>query len=171
MITKDSDLKQSHLAHDEDEINHLSQLVIQHKVCWEVLPHFLIDKYDNRIQVGFELDLLGIHYHPEHHPTPGCDESVNVYNDLKKIAKWIVPTEERESKYDIGIFDRSIHSSPIRKLRDEVTLTLKILHRQGFDRPLDACEVDCLKEMEQKLKELGAQKREWRESAKNSERS
>ncbi|MBI4228226.1 MAG: hypothetical protein HY693_00745, partial [Deltaproteobacteria bacterium] len=106
---------------------------------------------------------------PAHHPTPGCDECLRVYNDLKKIAQWIVPTEDRESKYDIEIFDRSIHSAPIRKLRDEVTLTLKILHRKGFDRPVDACEADCLKEMEEKLKELGAKKGQWRDSAKDSD--
>jgi len=163
MITKDSDLKQSHLAHEEDEINHLKQLVIQHKVCWEVLPHFLIDKYDNRIQVGFEIDLLGTHYHPKQPPTPGCPECLKVYKDLKQIAKWIMPKEKRDSHYDIGIFDSSIQWSPLRKLRDDITLTLNVLHRKGFDRPVDACEVECLKEMELKLKELGAKKGHWRE--------
>ncbi|MGB7291730.1 MAG: hypothetical protein WBD99_06140 [Thermodesulfobacteriota bacterium] len=159
---------EKHLINSE-ELDYLKKLVIQHKVCREVWPEYLIDKNGNRVQIGFELDLTGIHYHPVHHPTPGCDECVKVYNDLKKIAQWIVPTEERESKYDIGIFDRSIHSAPIRKLRDEVTLTLKIVHRTGFDRPVDACEVECLKEMEEKLKELGVKKGQWRDSAKDSE--
>lgn len=158
-----------HRTLDSNEFENVKKLVTQHKVCWEVWPEYLIDKNGNKVQIGFELDLMGIHYHPPHHPTPGCHECVRVYNDLKKIAQWIVPAEKRASKYDIGIFDRSIHSAPIRKLRDEVTLTLKILHRMGVERPLDACEVECLREMEERLNELGAKKGQWRESAKDSE--
>jgi hypothetical protein len=168
MTQDDRELK-GYKALDSNEFENVRNLVNQHKVCWEVWPEFLIDKNGNKVQIGFELDLMGIHYHPKHHPTPGCDECVKVYNDLKKIAQLITPKEERESKYDIGIFDRSIHSAQIRKLRDEVTLTLKILHREGFDRPVDACEGDCLKEMEEKLKELGVKKGQWRDPAKDSE--
>jgi hypothetical protein len=78
-----------------------------------------------------------------------------VYNDLKRIAEWIIPKEDRLSRYEIGIFDSSIQYSAKRKFRRDVALTLKILHKSKFDDSTDDCEVRCLNEMEQKWRELG----------------
>jgi hypothetical protein len=146
-----------------EEFDKIKEMVLQHKVCWEVGPEYHINKKSERIQIGFELDLIGTHYHPIKTPLPGCDECVKVYEDLKRIAQWIMPKEERDSRYEIRIFDSSIKYAPKRKLRKDITLTIKILHREGFDRPLDACEVECVKEMQKKLKELGVPEGYWRE--------
>ncbi len=172
MANNESDLKQGQEIHSDDEFVKLRQLVMQHKVCWEIWPEYHIDRDGKRVQIGFESELIGTHYHPEQTPLPGCPECVKVYNDLKRIAKWIMPEEKRDSRYEIRIFDSSIHYAPQRKFRKDIALTIKILHRERFDRPTDACEVECLKEMEKKLKELGAQKVDWRESdKKDSDRS
>ncbi len=40
-------------------------------------------------------------------------------------------------------------------------INIKILHCKGFDQPIDPCEIECLQEMELRLKELGARKRNW----------
>ncbi len=138
-----------------DEIGDLRELVRQHKVCYEVWPGYHIDREGRKIQIGFELDLIGTHYCPEHIPEPGCAECLKVYDDLKQIALWIIPKEERDSCYEIGIFDAAIHYASQRKSRADIVVPIKILHREGFDRPTDACEVKCLNEMEEKLKELG----------------
>ncbi len=148
----------------EDLFQHLREIVRQHKVCWEVWPEYHIDREGKRIQIGFELDLMGTHYRPDHIPEPGCDECVKVYNVLKRIAQWIIPQEERDSCYEIGFFDASIHYASQRKFRKDVTLSIKILHREGFDRPTDAGEIRCLNEMEEKLEALGAHKKEWTEA-------
>jgi len=164
MTNNEKDLKLSQLVYNSDELDKLRKLVMQHKVCWEVWPEFHINRDGKKVQIGFELDLIGTHYHPEHPPLPGCAECGKVYNDLKQIAGWIMPKEERDSRYQIAIFDASIHYSPRRKSRKDISLTIKILHREGFHQPVDHCEVECLKEMEKKLKELGTQKEQWRES-------
>lgn len=164
MANNKSDLGQSQTIPSGDEFAKLNELVMQHKVCWEVWPEYHMDQDGKKVQIGFELDLVGTHYHPEHAPLPGCAECVKVYDDLKQVAQWIIPKEERHSRYKIGIFDSSIHYSSRRKSRKDITLTIQILHREGFDRPVDACEVECLKEMEEKLKQLGAQKEQWKES-------
>lgn len=143
----------------------LKELVRQHKVCWQVWPEYHIDRKGNGIQIGFELDLLGTYYQPRHPPEPGCEECVKVYVDLKHIALWIIPKEVRDSCYEMGTFDASIRYATRRESRSEISLPIRILHREGFDRPVDACEVRCLKEMEGKLKVLGAQKHEWIETA------
>lgn len=169
MANNESDLQQSQAIHSDDEFVKLRQLVMQHKVCWEDWPEYHIDQDGKRVQIGFELELIGTHYHPEQSPVPGCAECVKVYEDLKQITQWIIPKEERDSRYKIELFDASIYYSPQRKFRKDITISIKILHREGFDRPIDACEVECLKEMEKKLKELGAQKINWREATEGSD--
>ncbi len=58
-------------------------------------------------------------------------------------------------------FDQSLRYSPARRNRPDVILTVRILHREGFDRPVDDCQDRCLKEMEQRLRELGASRKTW----------
>jgi hypothetical protein len=162
MANNESDLEQSRAIHSDDEFVKIRELVMQHKVCWEVWPEYHIDRDGKKVQIGFELELLGTHYHPEQSPVPGCAECVKVYEDLQQLAQWVIPQEQRDSRYKTGIFDASIHYSPRRQFRKDIILAIKILHREGFDRPTDDCEVECLNEMEKKLKELEAQKINWR---------
>jgi hypothetical protein len=146
----------------------LKRLVERHQVCWEVWPEETINRDGHRAQIGFELDLLGTHDHPADPPTPGCDECAAVYVDLEKIARAILPEGERESDYEIGAFDSSIRFPPEREFREEITLPIRIIHREGFDRPVDACEVRCLREMESKLEALGAQQGKWKKNGVSS---
>ena len=139
----------------------LKRLVERHQVCWEVWPEETLNREGHRVQIGFELDLLGTHDHPVDPPTPGCDQCVEVYRDLRRIAQWILPGERRESDYEIGAFDSAIRFPPEREFREEITLPIRIIHREGFDRPVDACEVQCLQEMEKRLRDLGASKGKW----------
>jgi len=141
-----------------DEFGGLKELVRQHKVCWEVWPVYHIDRKGEKVQIGFELELAGTHHEPKEPPKPGCAECVTVYNDLRRIGQWIIPKEDHLSRYEIGIFDSSIHYAAKRKFRKEVALTIKILHKDKFHDPTDECEVRCLNEMEQKLKALGAER-------------
>jgi len=145
----------------EQGLDGLKRLVERHQVCWEVWPQETIGREGRRVQVGFELDLLGTHDHPVKPPMPGCDQCAEVYGDLRRIAQWILPKEERESDYEIGAFDSSIRFPPEREFREEITLPIRIIHREGFERPVDACEVRCLREMEKKLELLGASKGKW----------
>ncbi len=145
----------------DEECKRIQELIRRHKVCWEVWPEYHIDREGKRIQIGFELSLIGVHDHPEQIIEPGCPECVNIYEDLRRIAHWIIPNEERDSLYEIGVFDASFHYSSQRRFRPDVILTIKILHREGFDRPTDSREVQVLKEMEEKLEKLGARKGIW----------
>lgn len=164
MANNELDANQGRLIHHSEEFDKLRELVMHHKVCWEVWPEYYINKDGSKLQIGFELELIGTHYHPEQSPLPGCEECVKVFNDLKQVADYITHKEEHLSRYELRIFVPSINYSPRRNLRKDVTLTIKILHRDGFDRPVDGCEVECLKEMEGKLKDLGAQREHWKES-------
>lgn len=146
----------------ENEFQLLSDLVAAHKVCYEVWPEKHLGPNGKICQIGFELTLIGTHYNPEHLPWPGCDECYKVYQDLHNIAVWILPKEKRDSRYEVQIFDSAMRRTPKRKFRSDIELTIKILHREGLEGPVDACEIRCLNEMKTKLRELGVTEGEWR---------
>ncbi len=138
----------------------LKQLVVQFQVCWEVLPYDDYVKGQKR-QTGFVLVLAGTHEPGVEHPEPGCQHCHNVRRALEAIARCIIPKERRDSDHDITPYDQAIHYDPRRQFRPEVSLQIWIRHRSGFDREVDACEVRCVREMTQRLKELGAREGSW----------
>jgi hypothetical protein len=144
MVTQDS----------EARVERLRSLVEAHTVYYEARPEEqLVD--GKIVKVGFELQLYATHDHGETRLTPGCERCVQTFEDLRAIAEWIMPQEERPSRYEIEPYHSALHLSPTRKLRGEVVLTMKIVHRRGFFQPIDECEQRCLAEMKKKLTELG----------------
>ncbi len=139
----------------EATVERLKSLVEEHSVHFEARPEeHLVD--GKIVKTGFELQLYGTHYHGGTRLTPGCERCVQTFADLREIAEWIMPREQRPSQYEIEPFDSALHLSPTRKMRGEVVLTMKIVHRHGFFQPIDECEQRCLAEMKKKLAELGA---------------
>ena len=134
-----------------EELRELSQ---KHRVCYEVWPETLMVG-EQRVKVGFELELHAGHAHQETNLLPGCPKCVETFHDLRRIAEWILPQEERESYYEIEPFDHAIRELPSHNLRPEVVLKIKILHKHGFDQPVDYCEERCLRDMRGKLAALG----------------
>lgn len=133
----------------------LRGLIERHSVHYETRPE---EQFVNGriIKIGFELQLYGTHDQGEARLTPGSESCLHTFADLREIAEWIMPHDERPSRYEIVPFDRALHLSPAHKLRGEIVLTMKILHRDGFFEPIDECEQRCLAEMKQKLGDLGA---------------
>ncbi len=138
----------------EETIIQLRELVRRHQVCYEVWPENLVSN-GQIVKVGFALELEGTHEHPDSEVLPGCRHCQEVFNDLRRIAEWIMPAEGRPTTYEVQPFDRAIRYSPKRKRHPEISLIIKIIHRQGFNQPVDECEQMCLREMRQKLVELG----------------
>ena len=146
-------------------LERLKALAREHRVCWEVWPEQLAVRDRESLHVGFDLVLNGAHAHDKDRPSPGCEKCQVIFERLREVAEWIVPKAERPSRYDIQIFDHAVHYAPERGNRPDVALTIKILHRSGIDRPVDECEVLCLNEMKARLSQIGAQHRQWNESA------
>jgi hypothetical protein len=150
----------------QENIERLRELVDRHRVCYEVWPEYLV--LNERTKVGFLLELNGVHGEGVDHIVPGCKHCHDTFDDLRQIAEWITPKADRASYYDIQPFDNALREAPRRRFRQEVVLGIKILHRQGFDQPVDECEEMCLKEMRQKLAELGIHEGEWTSARGNS---
>ena len=144
----------------ETEPSFLADLVNRYRVCWEVWPEYLMVGGKER-QVGFELELSGTHEPGTGHVDPGCPACRRIYAALRAVAEWIFPKEERPSMYEIGPYEQALRYSAGRGNRPDVALSVKIVHRRGFDQPVDDCEMRCLKEMKANLAELGACERQW----------
>ncbi len=138
----------------------MKELVQRFRVCWETLPDYYYVEGQKR-QTGFVLSLTGTHEPGVEHPEPGCEHCLRVRRTLKAIADAIIPKERRDTDHDIVPYDQAIHYDPGRKFRPEVSLQIWIRHRSGFEREVDACEVRCLNEMTQRLKEFGAREGKW----------
>ena len=150
----------------------LLEIAEKHEVCYEVWPERSVAE-GRKIQIGFELQLCGTNSHVaaagDHPSVPGCEHCHSTYEDLRQIAEWVLPRDARPSRYEIGGFDRALHVAPhSRHSRNEVVLTIHILHRADFNRDVDDCEQDCLKEMRDSLKRLGIYEGKWRSAAEKS---
>ena len=145
----------------------LRELVDRHRVCFDILNEYM---YINHVQqqIGFCVELIGTHQEGVKHPEPGCEHCRDVYRALDRIGSWITPKEVRPSYYKIQPFDGAIRYEAAHKNRPDVMLRIKILHRTDGFAAVDACEIQCLKEMKGKLLEIGAQKGGWSPARKAS---
>lgn len=139
----------------------LETLVARHDVHWEVWPRNHSTS-DGMRPVGFDLELYGTHDEPSRYPSPGCDECVDVYESLRRIARAIMPAPDRESRYELAVFDQALHYAEKLDMRAEVRITISILHKEDYGHPVDSCEVTCLHDMEMRLRSLGARKGQGR---------
>ncbi len=138
----------------------LQEFVKHYQVCWEVWPQYLMVG-GKELQVGFELELSGTPEIGTNHLGPGCPACRHVYSALHAVAEWIFPKEQRPSMYEIAPYETALRYTKVRGNRPDVILSIKIVHRRGFDQPVDECEMRCLQEMKQHLSELGACERQW----------
>ena len=145
----------------ENNTKSLTDLVRQFRVCWEVSPEYAYVNQERR-QVGFDLELYGTHEPWVEHPSPDCDHCLRVFRALQTIAEGIVPQEYRPSRSDLGIYDQAIHYARKRAERPDVVLPIQITHREDYERPVDGCENQCLTEMKQRLREIGAYEGRWK---------
>ena len=143
----------------------LRQWVGEHKVCWEVSPLVEMERHPNqapaRVQVGFELQLYGEHAEGVT-PSPGCPECQTLYEKLRAIALFTLPTEQRPSRYELSGFDSSFHLRPESNWVPEVQLTIRIIHGSDYFKGIDDCEKKCAEEIQGQLRALGAQPKVWR---------
>ena len=142
------------------ETSSLQELVHRHRVCWEVWPENVMA--DGKIrQIGFELELSGTHPPGVKNPNPGCHYCKEVFGALLRIAYHVLPPNSGQpSQYNIDPYKQRITYSRRRGSRPDVSLTIHIVHRQGFG-PVDECEQRCLGEMERQLAALGVPEGGW----------
>ena len=143
----------------------LQNVVLRHQVCYEVWPEWSGCGGRAR-RIGYCVTLYGVNDRNDcvrGHHVPGCLHCGFTYDALRKIAEWITLTEQQGCRFEIQAFDRAWHIAPKQRWsRNEITVNVKILHRQDVDAPLDDSQEGSLKEMRTILKKLGVREGEWR---------
>ena len=136
----------------------LRELVRQHQVRYHVGPEAWPTKGGEPLQVGYVIELAG--RAPRDHASPGCRRCGEVYLALRAIAAAVVPEAGRPSWYDIRPFDAAWHGH----VRPEVILHVAVLHRHDGGAGVDDCQRRCVREMRERLRELGVTERATRET-------
>ena len=135
----------------------LMQFVRRHRVHYDVVPEAVVGP-KGRANVGFELRLFAVHEKGAH-ATPGCPKCIALVEPLRELARCVMPTEERPTLIQIEPFGRALYDSTVVPGADEVAIAVRLTHRGRYDRPVDACEERCLKEIRGRLKILGVAER------------
>jgi hypothetical protein len=131
----------------------LRALVREHRVHFDVGPEIVFPDGELR-KVGFEVRLWAVHPKGAR-ALPGCDKCRGLVRELERIAAAVLPPEGRATRYAVEPFAPALYDSRVVPDADEVCLTLRLVHREEYDRPVDACEERCLKEIRESLKALG----------------
>lgn len=135
----------------------LLEIARAHHVHFDVEPEVVVRATD-RVKVGFEVRLWAAHARGAH-AMPGCSKCRDLAADLRRIAEWAVPSEDRATRIEIEPFHAALYESTVVPGADEIAIAIRLIHRDGYDRPIDACEELCLKEIRQRLRALGSAER------------
>jgi hypothetical protein len=161
-VPEELDTKDGRLTNANDEIAELKQIVKKHKVYWILQELVNINEKGDKTKNGFVLYLVGTH-------DEVSDESKTseIFKNLDRIAQWIVPEETPEVRFEIREHDSVFFYLPgddRDENRKNHVVSLRVLHREGFHRPIDKFQIEATKEMEKKLKSIGSPKDRWKQS-------
>lgn len=138
-------------------LSDLAELARDRRVYYDVEPEVVI-RGSERVKVGFQVHLWAIHTKGAG-ALPGCPKCWDLVEDLRRIAEDVVPPDDRPSRTELDPFRPALYESRVVPDADEVSLTIRLVHRDGYDRPIDACEERCLKEIRARLHALGIRER------------
>jgi hypothetical protein len=129
-------------------------MVEQFSVCYGVCAESTVLCDHSIRQIGYCLDLYG---RDGNGPplSPGDERSKEIYRALREIALQVVPEEDHDCRFELDEFYPSLQYSNNPKSPARVPLTIHILHKNGFHRPIDAVVTQALHELEDRLKYLG----------------
>lgn len=137
--------------------NELLEIARARRVHFDIDPEVVI-RGSERVKVGFQVHLWAVHPKGSR-PLPGCPKCWDLVADLRRIAEDVVPPDDRPSRTELDPFRPALYESRVVADTDEVSVTIRLIHRDGYDRPVDACEERCLKEIRARLLALGIRER------------
>lgn len=131
----------------------LHELVRDNRLHFEVEPEIAI-RGNERVKVGFEVRLWAAHERGAR-ALPGCAKCRDLVAELRRVAEWAIPAEHRPTRIEIEPFQPALYDSKVVPGADEIAIAIRLVHRDGYERPIDACEERSLKEIRQRLRALG----------------
>ncbi len=143
-------------------IAQVKQIVKKHKVYWIVQELINVNETGDKVKNGFVLHLVGTR-----DEVSDEGKTSEIFRNLYRIAQWIMPKENPEVRFEIRQHDSVFFYLPgddRDENRRDLVVSLRVLHHEGFHRPIDKYQIEAIKEMEQKLKNIGSPKERWKES-------
>lgn len=140
-----------------DAFGELRALVRQRHVHFEVRPELVV-RGDVRLKVGFEARVWSVHDRGAH-ALPGCSRCDMLHAELERIVQWAMPEGGRPTRLEVERTRRSLYDSREVPGSDEVAVVVRLVHRDGYEAPIDACEERCLRELRERLRWLGIPER------------
>jgi hypothetical protein len=139
------------------------ELVKEHQVFYEVSPYnLLIDEQagsppasTRTIQAGFDVDIYGVNTNDEP-ALPGPDYALG-YAEVRKVTTEISHRTSNSCSLEVIPFPSRIVIGAHAEL--EGMLRIRISHRRGLDQAAGPPEGQALKELENRLKDLGIPRR------------
>ena len=142
----------------------LQDVVLRQQVCYEVWPEWSGCGGRAR-RIGYCVSLCGVNDQVDcvrGHHVPGCTHCGLTYDEIRKIAEWIALKEQPDCRLQIEPFDRAWHIAPKQRWsRNEIIVTVKILHSHNVDLPVNESQERCLNELRIELKKLGVREGVW----------
>lgn len=139
------------------ELEDLEEIARTRHVHFDVEPEVTF-RGSERVKVGFQVRLWAVHQKGAR-ALPGCPKCWDLVEDLRRIAEHVVPAEERPTRAELAPFRPALYDSRVVPEADEVSVTIRLIHRDGYDRPVDPCEERCLGEIRARLRALGIKER------------
>ena len=140
-----------------DKVVELAERARARRVHFDVEPEIVL-RGSERVKVGFQVHLWAVHPKGAR-ALPGCPKCWDLVEDLRRIAEEVVPVERRPSRTELVPFRPALYESRVVPGADEVRVTIRLIHREGYERPVDECEERCLKEIRARLRALGVRER------------
>ena len=148
-------------SYTDSEAARMMRIVNEHKVFWTTLPIELA-KEGRPIKIGMSVALVGT---DEEDKIPGDDsEEPTAFDKLNTLAQWLTSGDRPGVRFEIRRHDNIVFYLPddLRTNRKEYVVVIRILHGDQFDLPLDEKQLQTVKEIETRLKELGCPKDHWK---------
>ena len=91
-------------------------------------------------------------------------EAASPENLANALARWLTSGDWQGVRFEIRRHDNIVFYLPddLRTNRKEYVVVIRVLHSDQFDLPLDEKQLQTVKEIETRLKELGCPKDQWK---------
>lgn len=158
MVSEEKDINETGAG----DAGRMTEIVSSYKVFWTVMPIDLPGGEGSPVRVGMSLALVGT----DEEGTQASDErSQQIVSDkLEELAEWLVPTNYPNVEFEIRRHDTETFFLPgdLSTKRKNYVVGIRILHKEGFDQPVDKFQTQILKELESRLKDLGCPRDHWK---------
>ena len=151
----------------DKETAQMMHIVRDHKVFWTTLPIELAVGQGKPLKVGMAVALVGTDADDKF----SGDESGKpaAFDKLYEMARWLSSDDNPGIRFEIRRHDNVVFYLPddLRTNRKDYVVVIRVLHSDKFDLPIDEKQIETVKKIETKLKELKCPKDRWKNPSEN----